>query len=282
MKQRILVIGANSALAQDAIPVLAQNNTLVTAGKSGCDLYCDVTEVVHVPNSIDVVINFSATFGGSDDAEMMEAQQTNSTGTLNICMAANRASVSHVVLLSSLSAVIDKASPYHSIYAITKRHADELATFYCDLHTIPLTILRPSQIYGDADSFKEHQPLFYEIIDRAQNGEDISIYGAHDALRNYMHCADLSQVLKRVIEKRVEGIYPCAYPSDITYSQIARIAQKTFMKGGKVRFLKNKPNIPDNVFHFDSSLYERIGYQPRVSVEAGIRRVKRHREGVSK
>jgi nucleoside-diphosphate-sugar epimerase len=51
-------------------------------------------------------------------------------------------------------------SPFYSSYALTKKQGDELAESYCRANKIPLTILRPSQIYGDSDSFAKHQPFF--------------------------------------------------------------------------------------------------------------------------
>ena len=63
MSQKILVIGANSALAKVVIPVLAANNTVITAGRQDCDVYCDITKELSLPKA-DVVINFAAAFSG--------------------------------------------------------------------------------------------------------------------------------------------------------------------------------------------------------------------------
>lgn len=278
MTKRIFIIGANSAFAKEVIPVLAKDNTVITAGKKDCDVYCDITETITIPEKIDVIINFAANFGGKSDEEIINAQKTNSFGILNVCIAAKKAGVKHIINISSIFALLDEKSPYYSIYAITKKHADELAQHYCRINKIPLTIIRPSQIYGDSNSFSKHQPFFYLIIDKAQNGEDILIYGKNDALRNYIHHADLSETISRIVAKRLEGIYSCMYPSDVTYSQIAHTAQKIFNKGGKVIFLKDKPDIPNNIFTKDMSIYEKIDYHPQISIETGLKRIKKYRE----
>ena len=278
MKKRVLVIGANSVFAKDLIQVLAHDNTVITAGRNDCDVYCDVSKSVDIPEGIDVVVNVAAAFGGTSDDQIVDAQYTNVNGTINVCLAAKKAGVGHLIILSSLSAVLDESSPYYSIYAITKKHADEIAQFYCKHNGIPLAIVRPSQIFGDSDSFSKHQPFLYQIIDKAQNGQDISIYGKNDALRNYIHSVDLSTVINRIVEKRIEGIYPCMYPIDITYAQIAHTAQKIFDKGGKVVFMEDKPDTPNNVFKQDSSIYERLNYSPKISIEMGIQKIKEYRE----
>lgn len=275
---KILIVGANSTLAKEVMPILADDNSIVTAGRSGCDIYCDVNEEITFPEGIHTVINFAAAFGGKDDKEIVDAEKTNSLGALNICMAAKKAGIKHIVNISSIFTLLEERSPYFSIYALTKKHGDELARFFCGAHEIPLTIIKPSQIYGDSDDFAKHQPFFYEMINIAQRGEDITIYGSNDPQRNFIHCADLAEILKRVVTERVEGIYACTNPSDVTYSQIARVAQEVFHAGGETSFLKYKPDIPNNIFPNDTSLYEKINYHPTISIEEGIRRIKEHRE----
>jgi nucleoside-diphosphate-sugar epimerase len=281
MKTKILVIGANSNLAKAVIPVLAKDNTVITAGKSGCDVYCNVTKDVSIPSGTDVVINFAASFGGNSDKEMLEAFNTNVLGTLNICKSAKAAAVKHVINISTIFTVLDNTSPSYSIYAMTKKQADELAQLYCGLNHIPLTILRPSRIYGDSDGFRKNQPFFYQLIDKAKKGEAISIYGKNDAHRNYIHCADIAEIISNIVTQHIEGVYACTHPDDVTYSQIAQIAQKIFNRGGTVSFLDDKPDIPDDSFEADSIIYDKINYWPVISMEDGIRRIKAYRERVS-
>jgi nucleoside-diphosphate-sugar epimerase len=278
--KKILLIGANSALAKAVAPVLAQDSAIVTAGRSGCDVYCDITEPFAFAESYDVVINFAAVFGGQENADILEAEATNVLGTLNICMAAEKAGVKHVINISSLSAVLPEASPYYTIYAITKRHGDELAEFYCKSHDIPLTIIRPSQIYASNNSFASHQPLFHRMVSQARLGEDIAIYGKHDAWRNFIHADDIAEVIRRVVAEGVAGTYACAYPEDTRLSDVARIAQRVFGKGGEIRFLDDKQDIPDNIFAKDTSLFDMIKYHPVIDIEEGIRKMRQHEERV--
>ncbi len=277
MSKTILIIGANSAAAKEIMPVLAKEHAIITAGKKGCDVYCDVTEPIELPYAIDVVINFAASFGGDTDEEIQAAVHTNVLGTLNICQAAKASGVQQVVLISSIFTLLDETSPSYSIYAVTKKLADELAEFYCKLNKLPLTILRPSRLYGDSDTFEKNQPFLYHMINKAQVGDDIYIYGKNDAERNYLHVADLAEVINQVIDQGVTGIYPCTYPSNVTYSQIAHAGQKVFRLGGKVEFLEENPDIPNDTFPLDQSIYEKIEYRPGISIEDGITRIKNHR-----
>ncbi|HEX3568975.1 MAG TPA: NAD(P)-dependent oxidoreductase [Candidatus Saccharimonadales bacterium] len=279
MKKTILVIGANAALAKAVIPVLSKGNTIITAGRKNCDIVCDITRPIKIPDGIDVLINFAASFGGERDDEIVDALQTNVLGTLEICKAAKKAHVAHVVLISSIFTLLDDTSPFYSIYALTKKHADELALFYCKRNGIPLTILRPSRIYGDENTFEKNQQFLYHMVDHAQKGEDIVLYGTNDAARNYIHSSDLAEIVRRVIDRRHEGVYACTSPKNSTYSQIAHAAQRIFGRGGSVRFAADKPDIPSDTFPLDQAIYKKIAYQPTISMEAGLERIKKYREG---
>ncbi len=278
MKKTILIIGAHSALAADVIPVLAKENTVITAGRKDCDVYCDVTKPIDIPDNVDVVVNFAANFGGTTDEAILAAVQTNVVGMLHICQAAQKAGVQQLVNISSIFAMLDETSHSYSVYALTKKHADELATYYCKLNKIPLTILRPSRIYGDSDTFAKNQPFLYQIADKAGRGEDILLYGTNDASRNYLHSADLAEITSRVIERQVEGTFACTFPQNSTYSQIVAAAFKAFGKGGNVEFAHDKPDIPNDVFTLEHDLYDKIDYRPTVSMDVGMQRIKEYRE----
>jgi UDP-glucose 4-epimerase len=277
--KKIFVIGANSVIANEAIKTLSKSYEIITGGRKGCDVYCDISKSVEIPAGAEIVINFAATFAEGSDQEFKSTVNTNIEGTINICAGAKTAGVNHLILISSIFALLDDNSPHYNLYSITKKQADELAAYYCKVNKLPLTILRPSQIYGSSSDFARHQPLFYVMLDKAQKGEDILIYGNNDARKNFLNCKDLLEIIKRVADRKVEGIYSYTHPHDVTFSQIARAAQKVFGLGGEVKFLKDKPDVPDNIFKYDAKLYKKIGFSPKVSLEKGIKMVKDYSEG---
>ncbi|WP_083208559.1 NAD-dependent epimerase/dehydratase family protein [Mycobacterium malmoense] len=276
MARRIFAIGGESTLARAVLPLLATEATIITAGRNGCDIFCDVNEEVVIPDGLDTVINFTASVGGSSDEQIDSAVNTNVGGILRICEAAKIASTTHIINISSVFALLDNDDPQFSIYALTKRHADELATYYCKRNDLPLTILRPSRIYGDSHDFAKRQPFFYQLIDTASRGEDIFLYGSGDTKRNYIHADDMAEILLRVINRRTTGIYTCAHSSDNTYAQIAKAAQKTFGAGGKIVWLKDKPEPPSDPSAYNIALYDVIDFRPAITVEAAIERIKQH------
>ena len=278
---RVLIVGGTSALAQVLKPVLSGFAEVLTAGRAHCDIQLDLSapaEEVRIPEGIDSVINLAAHFGGGrDSTAMLDAENVNVHGSLKLCQACTRAGARHLVLVSSVFASLGSDSPFYGIYALSKRHAEEVAELYSATQHLPLTVLRPAQIYGVGEPFRKHQPFLYAIIDKAERNEDITFYGSNDARRNLIHAEDVSNVIARVLQQRVEGRYACASSSNVSYSEIARSAIAAFGSTATFRFLKDKPDIADNAFGPDETLYQRIQYFPRIGIALGMEMEAAHR-----
>lgn len=276
---KILVVGATSSLAKSLIPALSEYAEVMTGGRKNADIYLDLLEdaPITLPEGIDIVINTAAHFGGGSDVQIYEAEKANVLGNLRLCQASLAARVSRYIYISSMSACLQPGDTYYGIYALSKRHAEEVTGYFCKLHNLPFTILRPSQIYGEDESFKAHQPYIYAAIENARNNRDTNIYGRHDALRNYIYVDDLVTIISKVISLGINGSFSVVNPINISYSDIAWAAIKAFNSKGQVRFLEDKPDIPDNIFNIDNILYEKIDYAPMISIEEGMHRIAKHK-----
>jgi nucleoside-diphosphate-sugar epimerase len=277
---KALIIGGTSSLGCALKPVLSEFSEVITAGREDCDITLDLNgpiEKISFPDNVDVVIHTAAHFGGETVDELLEAESVNVLGTLKLCHVSVQSKIGHFVLISSMFICLKEDSRYYNMYALSKKQAEEVAIFYCSRHSLPLTILRPSQIYGSAESFRRHQPFLYAMVDNAEKGEGIVIYGSNDAQRNYIHIDDLTNIISKVVRKRVQGTYSCMYTKNITYSQIAEAALSAFNSKGSIRYLRDKNDIPDNVFDIDDALYKIIEFYPQISIEEGMRRIARYR-----
>ena len=279
MSKTLFIIGANASVAQGVLARLARDFKIITAGRHDSEVYCDVTSEVAVPDGVDAVINFAASFGGPDAKAMMEAVETNVLGALRVCEAAKVAGVRQVVHISSVFALLRAGEAHFSAYALTKRQGDEVAEYYCRQNDQRLCVLRPSRIYGDGDTLRKGQPMLYDLIDKVAAGEDIELHGSKDAKRNYIHVDDLAEILVRVIQEELAGAYSCMSPADTTVSEIIDTARKVYGTAGKTTWLPDKPDIGEDTVPVDLGLYEKIAFRPQISIEQGIARIKQHREG---
>ena len=272
---KILIVGGTSSLAQVLKPVLSQFAEVSTAGRAGCDMRLDLSGTdgaICLPKGFEVVINVAAQFGGNDFDRVLAAENVNVLGALKLCHACTQAEVGHLVQVSSIFAGLGKGSPFYGIYSVSKRHAEEVVQLYGGRFKLPLTILRPAQIYGVGESFRKHQPFLYSIIDKAQRNEEIVFFGSNDARRNFIHAEDVANIIARVVQKRTEGIFSCQNSVNITYSEIARAAIAAFDSASTIRFLRGKPDVADNAFDPDEGLFRRIKYFPRISFALGMKK----------
>lgn len=272
---KILLAGGNSSLAQVLRPVLASFAEVLTAGRSGCEMTLDMDwppERFELPGGVDAVVHLAAHFGGLDFASMLAAEEVNVLGALKLAHACDRAGVGQLVQISSIFAGLGEESPFYNSYALSKRHAEELTQMYCHSAGLPLAILRPAQLYGEGESFRRHQPFLYALLDTAQCGKDIVLYGRNDALRNFIHVADVAEIIARVVQQRIEGRYDCVSLSNVRFSEIAAAAVAVFDSASTIRFDADKADIPDNAFAADDALYRRISYFPQISLVQGLAR----------
>lgn len=270
-------MGGQSALAQVLRPALASSVEVVTAGRSGCDVELDLSwpaERLRVPiDDIDVVINTAASFVDGAFESLLEAEHVNAIGALKLSHAAREAGARHFVQVSSINTLLDSSSDFYGAYAVSKLHADELVWLYCARAKMACTIVRPSQLYGELDGFRRHQPFIYGTLDKVLRGENIVIYGSRDARRNYMHVDDLSRILVAVILGRIEGIFSCTSPADTSLFDVANALVRAASSSSSVSFDPTKDDIADNVFPYDDTLYRLAGVHPKIDLQDGMTRL---------
>ena len=117
-------------------------------------------------------------------------------------------------------------------------------------------------------------------MDKAENNEEIVFYGTNDAQRNLIHAEDVADVIARVVLQKLEGTYSCVSPVNVRYSEIAQVAIAAFDSRSTIRFLPDKPDIPDNACIADDRLNRQIGFFPRISLADGMAKEAAHRRGL--
>jgi nucleoside-diphosphate-sugar epimerase len=269
-----LLVGGRSALAGCLKKRLLDLGNVLTCGRADCDLDIDLNwdkNLIKIPANIDVVINLAASFGGNSAEEVLEAIETNCKGPVKILDAVKKSSVKHFIHISSTSALLNESSPYYGAYSISKKHGDELIQHFCRSCDIKYTILQPSQLYGNSIKYKRHQPFLYTSIESALSAKNIVIYGSKNARRNYIHADDFSKVISLTIKKQVFGVYQVTHPQDTSFEEIGNIIiNYTKTKGISIEFDTSKPDIKDNIFKYNQSIYKKTNFFPEVTIGMGI------------
>jgi nucleoside-diphosphate-sugar epimerase len=275
---RVLIVGGTSSLAQALIPILRDRCEVLTAGRSRCDVELDLrSHHIQIPGGIDCVVNMAAAFGGKEFPDTLQAMDVNVLGLMKLCHAASKADAKHFVHISSIFADLNSDSPFFGAYSLSKRHSEDVAQFCSGELRLPIAVLKPSRIYGVGTQFQKHQPFLYAIMDKAQRHEDIDFFGSNDAMRNFIHAQDMAKIISAVIAMKLEGVYRCVNPDNVTYSQIAAAAISAFESKSKVRFLRDKPDIPSDGSACDETLFRLVDHFPRISIAQGMQMEAAHR-----
>jgi nucleoside-diphosphate-sugar epimerase len=278
----VLIIGATSMIGRALAQRLQEAGVTVTrTGRQDSDIFLDLTAwntLPEISESFDVVVHAAADFGGSDDLDIIRSEATNAVGTLAVCALARQVQAQQVVVLSSLSATYQTGDAYFGIYALSKRHGEELARWYCQTHDLGLSILRPAQVYDDNGAGRRHQGLFYAIADQAEAGDQIRFNGTRDALRNLIHIDDLIEIIQRVIQRRLFGDFTCAHPRSVRLSELAKAAYSAYEYNREAQFITERPSLEDLPEITDFRIYDLIDYRPQIDIEEGYIRIRAHRE----
>ncbi len=276
--KRALLIGNHSTVGQAIAKLLEDLGwSVTTAGRNEADFFLDLGQPYCQPRGLesqDSVLLVAADFGGPSGADLERAEQVNAIGALNACRLASSIQANHAVIISTISATYSLGDPYYGAYSLSKRHGEELARLYCRNVDLPLAILRPTQIFSNDGACRRHQAFFYTAIDQAAAGKDVTVFGTHDARRNFLHLDDLAEIVVRVMEQRLNGDFDCPHPDSATLSEVAQTALSVFGRGGQVRFLSDHTDAPDVPECSGEELFRAVGFRPRISLLEGIRRIK--------
>lgn len=275
---KILLTGGSSSLAQQLIPYLSRYADIITVGRRHCDIYFDLENpledgIVDSIGNISVLIHTAAYFGKSvkdNPEDLLKAEAINAIGTYKVCLLAEKLKVQHVIYISTIFTLLDRHSPFFNSYALSKKHGEELAAFFCAEYKIPITILRPAQFYGSTQC-KKHQPFFYKLLDDVFLGKTIALYGTGKAKRNYIHIDDVAQIIDKVVRQRVVGTYQCLHPKNISYKELVQTAVEVCQSNSKLKFNPDQTDGMDNIFSYAPTLYLQIGFEPQITLAAGIK-----------
>lgn len=161
----------------------------------------------------------------------------------------------------------------HSIYTIAKNAAIDITEYYHNTYGISRFILRFFNVYlyhpnpyYHVDGIKRMMS-FRLLMDRAEKGEDIEVWGDPTRSKEMLYVKDLAQLIQQCIESPLEGgIYNVGSIHQVTLEeQIDGIIEVfTKDKQSKKILCPEKPNALFN--HLDiTKTVEELGYSPKYS-----------------
>jgi NAD dependent epimerase/dehydratase len=210
--------------------------------------------------------------------------ETNVDGTLNVLEACRRAGVARLVHTSTSevygtpeSLPIRESHPLRaqSPYAATKVAADQLAISYHLSFGVPVTVLRPFNTYGPRQSTRA---VTATILSQLLDGRETIQLGRLDTRRDLTFVSDVAAgFLAAGGAPGIDGmVIQLGTGKSVTIGELFEAACR--ITGKKARAIHDERRMRPEasevlVLESDPSLArERLGWQPAVTLEEGLRR----------
>ena len=210
------------------------------------------------------------------DGTWPEVRAVNVDGTRNVLTAAAQAGVGHALHVSSVAvygpaeAPVDEDTPIDSIipasdvYARSKREAEEVARGIERVQGLPVSIVRPSAIYGERDR------LMVPALRKLLRMPVVPLLGSGTNTVPVVYAGNLAGVLRRVSEAARGGTtYDLGLDHPLTQRRLLDFLARGL--GKRVRFV----SIPGRLVSTCARLLERVGVSTPGARHLPISRVAR-------
>ncbi len=245
----------------------------------------DVTEFIHVPGRLDVVLHFASPASPIDYLEL--PIQTLKVGSLGTHKALGLAHAKGArFLLASTSECygdplvhpqredywgnVNPVGP-RGVYDEAKRFAEAMAMAYHRYHGVDTRIVRIFNTYGPRMRLNDGRAL-PAFMSQALRGEDLTVFGDGSQTRSFCFVDDLVEGIWRLLHS--EEIWPTniGNPEEMTILEFARKVLELTGSESRIVF-RELPQDDPKVRQPDiTKARELLGWEPRVELDEGLRR----------
>ena len=232
-------------------------------------------------NEVDTVIHLAARAGvrPSIDDPLLYAD-VNINGTMNLLELCKEHDIENFVFGSSSSVYgINEKIPFSesdvvdrsiSPYAASKKACELFCYTYHHLYDIRIACLRFFTVYGPRQRPEMAIHKFTRLID---HGKEIEMYGDGASRRDYTYISDIVDGIIATLDKKIDyEVINLGNSSVVELRYLIRLIEENLGKEARIKQLPDQPgDVP--VTYADTSKANRLlGYNPRVSIEEGVKR----------
>jgi len=245
----------------------------------------DVTNFVHVPGKLDMILHFASPASPIDYLEMpIQTLKVGSLGTHKVLGLAKEKGARF--LLASTSEVYGdplvhpqkedywgNVNPigFRGVYDEAKRFAEAMTMAYHRFHGVETRIVRIFNTYGPRMRLEDGRAL-PTFMGQALRGEDITVFGDGSQTRSFCYVDDLVEGIYRLSQSN--EVYPVniGNPVEITIKEFAEEVVSLTGSRSKITY-KDLPKDDPQVRKPDiTRAKEILGWEPKVDRAEGLRR----------
>jgi dTDP-glucose 4,6-dehydratase len=252
----------------------------------------NVCEPLHLDEPVDCVLHFASPASPIDYLELpIQTLKVGSLGTHN-CLGLAKAKGARFLLASTSEVYGDPLEHPQSerywgnvnpvgprgVYDEAKRFAEALTMAYHRVHRLDIRIVRIFNTYGPRMRLRDGRvvPAF---LQQALAGEPLTVFGDGRQTRSFCYVDDLVEGIWRLLESDLALPVNLGNPHEMTILDFARAIRELTASASEIAF-QPLPTDDPKVRRPDITLARaRLGWEPRVSLDEGLRRTVEHFRG---
>lgn len=152
-------------------------------------------------------------------------------------------------------------------YALTKNLGEQIALHWGKLYKLPVVSLRLFNVYGPKSRTSgTYGAVFGVFLAQKLANKPYTVVGDGKQTRDFTFVADVVSAFIAAAGSDVTGEYFNVGSGD-TYS-VNRLVE---LLGGEITYIPKRPGEPDCTFADTKKIREKIGWQPKISFEKGVK-----------
>jgi nucleoside-diphosphate-sugar epimerase len=169
------------------------------------------------------------------------------------------------------------SGPYFGA-AWTKVYNEKMCEFYSRIGDTKFTVIRHSNIYGPYDKFDlERSHVFGATITKVLNaneGSAITVWGDGSEERDLLYVSDIVDFVKATLKKQKDKfqLFNAGYGSSISVTELVKNIIKFSGNNVTIEYDLSKPTIKIKLCLDTTKAKKSIGWQPKVSLDDGIKK----------
>jgi UDP-glucose 4-epimerase len=160
-----------------------------------------------------------------------------------------------------------------SLYGAAKLRGEELLA---GMKGIRIATLRFTSLYAHGQYKGTVLPI---MVKRAQQRQDLLIFGDGTRTQDFLHCEDAAHAILLALQQDADGVYNIGIGTPVMMTELAETVSRVFANGeSKIVYQPERADGDPGIKLDISKARRELNYEPRLSLECGLRRLKQEME----
>lgn len=242
----------------------------------------DEAAVAKAMKGVEVVFHLAASVGNKRSLDdPFTDSEINVLGTIRVLEGARRAGVRKLVVSSSagifgelktLPIAEDHPTDPQTPYGVSKLCSEKMSLVYAKRYGIEALCLRYFNVYGPNQRYDAYGNVIPIFVFQMLQGKPITIFGDGEQTRDFVNVNDVVQAnLKAAWARGISGVFNIGSGTRISINRLVDLMCQVSGLRPQIRYGPPRDGDVRHSLADISAARRSLGYEPRVSLEEGLR-----------